>query len=78
MTFLLVFVAGMNSTASSITSTQRLTAGVVTAHFFSLPSHIRRVFTPDSVQVGLKSLGYGISVTTGATVLNWILTSFQN
>ncbi|KAK0111563.1 hypothetical protein ONS95_001914 [Cadophora gregata] len=62
VTFLLLFVAGMN--------------------FYSLinffPLTFSNVYAPDPVQVGLKDLGYGISVTAGATILNWALSIFKN
>ncbi|KAG4441501.1 hypothetical protein IFR05_003028 [Cadophora sp. M221] len=62
VTFLLLFVAGMN--------------------FYSLinffPLTFSTVYAPDPVQVGLKGLGYGISVTAGATIVNWALSIFKN
>ncbi|PVH69030.1 MFS general substrate transporter [Cadophora sp. DSE1049] len=62
VTFLLLFVAGMN--------------------FYSLinffPLTFSNVYAPDPVQVGLKGLGYGISVTAGATIINWALSIFKN
>ncbi|KAH7386393.1 putative major facilitator superfamily transporter [Cadophora sp. MPI-SDFR-AT-0126] len=62
VTFLLLFVAGMN--------------------FYSLinffPLTFSAVYAPDPVQVGLKGLGYGISVTAGATIINWALSIFKN
>lgn len=52
--FLIAFVAGMN--------------------FYSLlnffPLEFSAVFPPDPVQVGLKGLGPGLSVTLGATLVN--------
>jgi hypothetical protein len=36
------------------------------------------VYNPDPIQVGLKGLGYGISITAGATVVNWALSIFKN
>lgn len=62
VTFLLVFVAGMN--------------------FYSLinffPLTFSDVYNPDPVQVGLKGLGYGISVTAGACIFNFLLSIFKN
>ncbi|KAH9209511.1 fungal trichothecene efflux pump [Leptodontidium sp. 2 PMI_412] len=62
VTFLLLFVAGMN--------------------FYSLinffPLTFSAVYAPDPVQVGLKGLGYGISVTAGAAIINWALSIFKN
>lgn len=36
------------------------------------------MYTPDPIQVGLKGLGYGISVTAGTTIVNWLLSVFKN
>ena len=57
LAFLVAFVAGMN--------------------FYSLinfyPLTFSTVYNPDPVQIGLKGLGYGISVTVGAVLFNAML-----
>lgn len=57
LTFFIAFVAGIN--------------------FYSLlnffPLSFSAVYSPDPVQIGLKSLGYGISVTVGAIFFNALL-----
>lgn len=59
--FLISFVAGMN--------------------FYSLlnfyPLTFSAVYDPAPVAVGLKGLGYGISVTAGATIGNALISSFK-
>lgn len=53
------------------------TAFVAGMNFYSLlnffPLTFSSVFNPDPVQVGLKALGYGFSVTIGASVGNAML-----
>lgn len=60
MSFAVAFVGGMN--------------------FYSLinffPLSFGTVFSPDPVQIGLKGLGYGISVTAGAFFFNFLMGSF--
>lgn len=55
--FFVAFVAGLN--------------------FYSLinffPLTFSSVYTPDPVQIGLKGLGYGISITAGAVFFNSLL-----
>ncbi|KAH7017109.1 major facilitator superfamily domain-containing protein [Ilyonectria destructans] len=57
MAFFIAFVAGLN--------------------FYSLinffPLTFSSVYTPDPVQIGLKGLGYGISITAGAVFFNSLL-----
>ncbi|KAH7142914.1 major facilitator superfamily domain-containing protein [Dactylonectria estremocensis] len=57
MAFFIAFVAGLN--------------------FYSLinffPLTFSAVYTPDPVQIGLKGLGYGISITAGAVFFNSLL-----
>lgn len=60
--FLVAFVGGMNLYSL--------------LNFF--PLTFTNVFNPDPVQVGLKGLGYGISVTAGATIINGLLSVFKN
>ena len=40
------------------------------------PLTFETLFNPDPVQIGIKGIGYGISVTLGATVVNGLLTIF--
>lgn len=42
------------------------------------PLTFANVYNPDPVQIGLKGLGYGISVTAGAVIVNWLLSLFKN
>jgi len=57
LAFVIAFVAGMN--------------------FYSLinffPLSFGAVYDPDPVQIGLKGLGYGLSVTVGAVFFNALL-----
>lgn len=46
--------------------------------FLVFPLTFADVYTPDPIRVGLKGLGYGISVTLGATVFNALLSIFKN
>lgn len=59
--FFIAFVAGMN--------------------FYSLlnffPLTFTALYNPDPIQVGLKGLGYGISVTVGATICNGLLSVWK-
>ncbi|KAH6869408.1 major facilitator superfamily domain-containing protein [Thelonectria olida] len=59
MAFFIAFVAGLN--------------------FYSLinffPLTFSAVYTPDPVQIGLKGLGYGISITAGAVFFNSLLSA---
>ncbi len=59
--FVVAFVAGMNLYSL--------------LNFF--PLTFTAVFNPDPISVGLKGLGYGISVTAGACVINALLTVFK-
>ena len=57
-----------------------LTAFVSGMNFYSLinffPLTFETVFTPTPIKVGLRGLGYGISVTAGAVFFNWMLSLF--
>lgn len=55
--FVVAFVAGMNLYSL--------------LNFF--PLTFTTLFNPDPIQVGLKGLGYGISVTAGAVLVNALL-----
>lgn len=59
--FIVAFVAGMNLYSL--------------LNFF--PLTFTAVFDPNPISVGLKGLGYGISVTLGACVVNALLTVFK-
>lgn len=48
------------------------------SHSLVFPLTFSAVYAPDPVQVGLKGLGYGISVTAGAAIINWALSIFKN
>lgn len=57
LAFLVAFIAGLN--------------------FYSvinfLPLTFSTVYSPDPLQIGLRGLGYGISITAGAIVFNMLL-----
>lgn len=60
MAYVVAFVGGMNLYSL--------------LNFF--PLTFTTLFNPDPIQVGLKGLGYGISVTAGATIINGLLSVF--
>lgn len=41
------------------------------------PLSFSTLYTPDPVQIGLKGLGYGISVTMGASLVDMLLSVFK-
>lgn len=59
--YIVAFVAGMNLYSL--------------LNFF--PLTFSTLFSPDPIQVGLKGLGYGISVTAGAVTVNALLSVFK-
>lgn len=81
VTFLLLFVAGMNF-YSLINCTYPQIELCGSGRLLTLspvfPMSFATVYNPDPIQVGLKGLGYGISVTSGAVVVNWLLSIFKN
>jgi hypothetical protein len=78
VTFLLLFVAGMNfySLINCRYPTSKLS--IIANSSLVFPLTFSNVYTPDPIQVGLKGLGYGISVTAGAAIVNWALSLFKN
>ena len=80
ITFLLVFVAGMNFYSlinCKATPTETYDSRCIDGEIV-FPLTFADVYTPDPIQVGLKGLGYGISVTAGAAVVNWLLSVLKN
>jgi hypothetical protein len=65
----------------TITATSFFIAFVAGMNFYSLLNFFPLTFTalydPDPIQVGLKGLGYGLSVTVGATLCNGLLSVWK-
>lgn len=81
VTFVLLFIAGMNFySLINCTYSQSGFYGLNDPLTFLpvFPISFTTVYNPDPIQVGLKGLGYGISVTSGAVVFNWLLSIFKN
>ena len=50
---------------------------MLTRHVLVFPLTFATLFDPTPIKVGVKGIGYGISVTLGAVVFNMLLTAFK-